>query len=51
MTWERKIFKRTFYGPKCEQEVRVIRKYLGLQNEDIVPEIRIRRLEWLGHVI
>jgi hypothetical protein len=54
MTWERKILRK-IYGPKCEQGVRRLRRNLELQNAykspDIVTEIKIRRLEWLGHII
>jgi transcription termination factor 2 len=43
------------YGPKCEQGVWRIRSNLEIQNmyksRDIVTEIKVRRLEWLGHVI
>jgi hypothetical protein len=49
MTWERKILRK-IYGPKCE-----IRTNLKLQNvyrsPDIVTDIKVRRLEWLGHII
>jgi hypothetical protein len=54
MTWERKILRK-IYGPKCEQGVWRIRTNLELQNvyrsPDIVMEIKVRRLEWLGHII
>jgi hypothetical protein len=54
MTWERKILRK-IYGPKCKQGVWRIRTNLELQNmywsPDIVTEIKVRRLEWLGHVI
>jgi hypothetical protein len=54
MTWERKILRK-IYGPKCEQGVWRIRANLELQNAyrspDIVTEIKVRRLERLGHVI
>jgi hypothetical protein len=53
MTWERKILRK-IYGPKSEQGVWRIRSNLELQNmyksPDIVTEITVRRLEWLGHV-
>jgi hypothetical protein len=53
MTWEMKILRK-IYGPKCEQGVRRRRSNLELQNAckspDIVTEIKIRRLEWLGHI-
>jgi hypothetical protein len=54
MTWERKILKK-IYGPKCEQGVWRIRSNLEIQDmyksPDIVTEIKVRRMEWLGHVI
>jgi hypothetical protein len=54
MTWERKIFRK-IYGLKCEQGVCRIRNNLEIQNmyksPDILTEIKVRRLEWLGHVI
>jgi hypothetical protein len=54
MTWERKILRK-IYGPKCEQGVWRIRTNLELQNvyrsPDIVTEIKVRRLKWLGHII
>jgi hypothetical protein len=47
---------RKIYGPKCEKGVWRIRTNLELQNvyrsPDIVTEIiKVRRLEWLGHII
>jgi hypothetical protein len=54
MTWEKKILRK-IYGPKCEQGVWRIWTNSELQNvywsPDIVTEIRVRRLEWLGHII
>jgi hypothetical protein len=54
MTWERKILRK-IYGPKCEQGVWRIRTNLELRNvyrsPDVVTEIKVRRLEWLGHII
>ena len=53
MTWERKILRK-IYGPtkengqwriKTNEELRT--KY---KSQDIVTVIKIRRLEWLGHV-
>jgi len=53
MTWERKILRK-IYGPtkengqwriKTSEELRT--KY---KSQDIVTVIKIRRLEWLGHV-
>ena len=53
MTWERKIFRRV-YGPTKENgQWRIITndelrtKY---KSQDIVTVIKIRRLQWLGHV-
>jgi hypothetical protein len=43
------------YGPKSEQGVWRIRSNVEIQNVykslDIVTEIKVRRLEWLGHVV
>jgi hypothetical protein len=54
MTWERKILRK-IYRPKCEQGVWRIRSNLEIQSmcksPDIVMEIKVRRLDWLGHVI
>jgi hypothetical protein len=54
MTWERKILRK-ISGQKSEQGVWRIRSNLEIQNmyksPDIVTEIKVRRLEWLGHVI
>jgi hypothetical protein len=54
MTWERKILRK-IYGPKSEQKVWRKRINLEIQNmykpPDIVTEIKVGRLEWLGHVI
>jgi hypothetical protein len=54
MTWERNILRK-IYGPKCEQGVWRIRTNLELQNvyrsPDIVTEKKVRKLEWLGHII
>jgi hypothetical protein len=54
MTWERKILKK-IYGPKKENgqwriktNAELITKY---KSQDIVTVIKIRRFEWLGHVI
>ena len=53
MTWERKILRK-IYGPtkengqwriKTNEELRT--KY---KSQDIVTVIKIRRLDWLGHV-
>jgi hypothetical protein len=54
MTWERKILRK-IYGQKSEQGIWRIRSNLEIQNmyksPDIVTEIKVRRLEWLGHVV
>jgi transcription termination factor 2 len=54
MTWERKILRK-IYGPKSEQGVLRIRSNVEIQNmyklPDIVTEVKVRRLEWLGHVV
>jgi hypothetical protein len=54
MTWERKILRK-IYGPKCEQGIWRIRSNLEIQkmykSPNIVTEFKVRRLEWLGHVI
>jgi hypothetical protein len=54
MNWEEKILRKV-YGSKCEQGVWRIRSNLELQNAckslDIVTEIKIRRLECLGHIV
>jgi hypothetical protein len=54
MTWERKILRK-IYGPTKENgQCRIktnaesITKY---KSQDILTVIKIRRLEWLGHVI
>jgi hypothetical protein len=54
MTWERKILRK-IYGPTKENgqwriktKAELITKY---KSKDIVTVIKIRRLEWLGHVI
>jgi hypothetical protein len=54
MTWERKILRK-IYGPESEQGVWRIRSNLQIKNmcksPDIVREIKVTRLEWLGHVV
>jgi hypothetical protein len=54
MTWERKI-SRKIYGPTKENGQWRIKANLELttkyKSQDIVNAIRIRRLEWLGHII
>jgi hypothetical protein len=53
MTWESKILRK-IYGPRSEQGVWRIISNLDIQNmyksPDIVTEIKVRRLEWLGHI-
>jgi hypothetical protein len=53
ISWERNILRK-MYAPKCEQGVWRIRSTLELQHmynsPDIVTEIKIRRLEWLGNI-
>ena len=54
MTWERKIVRK-IYGPTNESGQWRIKTNLELmtkyKSQDIVTVIKIRRLEWLGHVI
>jgi hypothetical protein len=54
MTWERKIL-REIYGPTKENGQWRIKTNSELmtkhKSQDIVSDIKIRRLEWLGHVI
>jgi hypothetical protein len=54
MTWERKILRKMF-GPAKENgqcriktNLEIMTKY---NSQDIVTVIKIRRLEWIGHVI
>ena len=54
MTWERKILRK-IYGPteengqwRIKTNLELVTKY---KSQDIVTVIKIRRLEWLGHVI
>jgi len=54
MTWERKILRK-IYGPTKENgqwriktNTELMTKY---KSQDIVTVIKVRRLEWLGHVI
>jgi hypothetical protein len=54
MTWERKILRK-IYGPSKENgqwriktNAELITKY---KSQDIITVIKIRSLEWLGHVI
>jgi hypothetical protein len=54
MTWERKILRK-MYGPTKENGQWRIRTNEKLRtkskSQDIVTVIKIRRLEWLGHLI
>jgi hypothetical protein len=54
MTWERKILRK-IYGPTKENgqwriktNSELMTKY---KSQDIVSAMKIRRLEWLGHII
>jgi hypothetical protein len=54
MTWERKILRK-IYGPtkqngqwRIKTNEELMTKYKA---SDIVNVIKIRRLEWLGHVV
>jgi hypothetical protein len=52
-TWERRILRK-IYGPEIRTRVWRKRSNVEIQNmyksPDIVTEIKVRRLEWLGHV-
>jgi hypothetical protein len=54
MTWERKML-RNIYGLKSKKGIWRIRSNLEIQNiyksPDIMTEIKVKRLEWLGHVV
>jgi len=54
MTWERKILRK-IYGPTKENGRWRIKTNEELMTKykapDIVNVIKIRRLEWLGHVV
>jgi hypothetical protein len=51
MTWERRILRKIF-GPKREQgEWRIRSNQNVYKSPDIVTEIKITRLERLGHLI
>jgi hypothetical protein len=54
MAWGKKDLSK-ICGPKSEQVVWRIRRDLEVQNmdksPDIVTEIKVGRLEWLGHVV
>jgi hypothetical protein len=54
MSLESKIVRKN-YGPKCEKGVWRMRSNLEIRNmcksPDIVTEIKVRRLEWLGNAI
>jgi hypothetical protein len=51
--WERKILRKV-YGPKGDRNGWGIRTNKELQNQyrsvDIVTSVKVRRLEWAGHV-
>jgi hypothetical protein len=54
MTWERKTLRKT-YGPtkengqwKIKTNSELMTKY---KSQDIVSATKIRRLDWLGHII
>jgi hypothetical protein len=54
MTWERNILRK-IYGPteengqwRVKTNSELMTKY---KSQDVVSAIKIRRLEWLGHVI
>jgi transcription termination factor 2 len=54
MTWERKILRK-IYGPTKENgqwrlktNEELITRY---KSQDVITVIKIRRLEWLGHVV
>ena len=53
MKWERKVLRK-IYGPTKENGQWRIKTNEELRNkyksQDIVTVIKIRRLEWLGHV-
>jgi hypothetical protein len=54
MTWERKILRKIYGKTKKNGQWRIktnaelITKY---KSQDIITVIKIRRLEWLGHVV
>jgi hypothetical protein len=54
MTWERKIFRK-IYGPTYENGHWRIKINSELESkyksQDLVSVIKVRRLEWLGHII
>jgi len=54
MTWERKILRK-IYGPSKEDGQWRIKTNLELmakyRSQNIVNIIKVRRLEWLGHVV
>ena len=54
MTWERKILRK-IYGPTKENGQWRVKTNLELmakyKSQDTVTVTKIRRLEWLGHVI
>jgi hypothetical protein len=52
--WERKILRKV-YGPKRDTNGRRIRTNKVLQDQyrsaDVITSIKVRRLEWAGHVV
>jgi hypothetical protein len=54
MTWERKIFTK-IYGPTYGNGLWRVKINSELESkytsQDIVSVIKVRRLEWLGHII
>jgi hypothetical protein len=53
-TWPREIFRRT-YGPVVEQGIWRIGSNQELRkmyrNLDTVADIKMRSLEWIGHIV
>jgi transcription termination factor 2 len=54
MTWERKILRK-IHGPTKENGQQIIKTNAELitkyKSQDIITVMKIRRLEWFGHVI
>jgi hypothetical protein len=54
MTWERKVLRK-IYGPTKENGCWRIKMYHEIREKfkspDIISVIKLRRLEWLGHVM
>ena len=54
MTWERKILRKIYRPTKESGQWRIktnLELIIKCKSQDIVTVIKIRRLEWLGHVI